>query len=236
MKRLFTILCTGLVAAMGLTSCFDPNQKASSDGYNNSPGIEYAPQMYHSIPYDALTQTDPAMTAEEEGIQYKRNTNYLNPHNMNMREPAPNTISRNQPLPFNIPDNPASNLSDDTMAIVAGIQYPYIPEEAFDIDSVMNEDSVMTITAKGEMQMEECKGYYMRFCSHCHGEKAEGDGPVSTKLAGVANLMDKSSYAPGRIFHVITYGKGGMGPHASQLSQKERWMITAYVKSLHNTK
>ncbi len=230
MKRLLTIVCTGLVVALGLTSCYDPTQKASSDSISNSPGVEYAPQMYHSIPYDALTQTDPAMTAEEEGIQYKRNTNYYNPYNMNMREPVENAIRRNDEfLPFDIPDNPASNLTDDTMAIVAGDVYPYIPMEVFGTDS-----NVYNVDSLSSAQLDECKGYYSRFCAHCHGKDLDGKGPVSRKFSGIANLMDKKDYKPGRIFHVITYGKGNMGPHASQLSQKERWMIVAYIKSMHN--
>jgi hypothetical protein len=34
------------------------------------------------------------------------------------------------------------------------------------------------------------------------------------------------------MFHSITYGKGLMGQHASQLNQLERWQIIEYVKLL----
>ena len=34
----------------------------------------------------------------------------------------------------------------------------------------------------------------------------------------------------GHIFHAITYGLNAMGPHASQLSEDERWKITLYVQ------
>jgi hypothetical protein len=34
------------------------------------------------------------------------------------------------------------------------------------------------------------------------------------------------------MFHSITYGKGLMGQHASQLTQLERWQIIEYVKLL----
>ena len=36
----------------------------------------------------------------------------------------------------------------------------------------------------------------------------------------------------GHIFHAITYGlKGtGMGPHASQITEEERWLIVNYVQ------
>ncbi len=35
----------------------------------------------------------------------------------------------------------------------------------------------------------------------------------------------------GEIFHVISVGWGIMGAHASQISQEDRWRITAYVKN-----
>ena len=38
----------------------------------------------------------------------------------------------------------------------------------------------------------------------------------------------------GKIFHVITYGKGMMGSHASQLNKEERWLVVQYVKYLQN--
>ena len=34
------------------------------------------------------------------------------------------------------------------------------------------------------------------------------------------------------MYHSLQYGKGLMGSHASQLSQKERWLIIEYVKTL----
>ena len=36
----------------------------------------------------------------------------------------------------------------------------------------------------------------------------------------------------GHIFHVITYGKGRMWPHASQVNPEERWKIVHYVHRL----
>ena len=72
----------------------------------------------------------------------------------------------------------------------------------------------------------------MRFCKHCHGTTGKGDGLVakpanddSPRFNGVPNyksaaIKDKPA---GHIYHVITYGKGLMGSHASQLSPEERW-------------
>jgi hypothetical protein len=36
----------------------------------------------------------------------------------------------------------------------------------------------------------------------------------------------------GKMFHSMTYGKGLMGQHASQLNKQERWQLVFYVQSL----
>lgn len=82
--------------------------------------------------------------------------------------------------------------------------------------------------------LSEGKVLYDRFCSHCHGKGGEGDGPVNEKLQGVANLKSGAlkTVNAGHIFHVITYGKGRMLQHASQLEPLERWKISLYVKEV----
>lgn len=73
-------------------------------------------------------------------------------------------------------------------------------------------------------------------CAICHGEKAAGNGPISTsgKIGGIANLTLPAyvSLADGTMFHVMTYGKNLMGSYASQLSSKQRWMIVKYIRTL----
>ena len=81
------------------------------------------------------------------------------------------------------------------------------------------------------------KELYARFCDHCHGDKGDGDGPVVNNGghpppgAYSGALKDLPE---GKIFHVITYGKGMMGSHASQLNKEERWLVVQYVKYLQN--
>ena len=85
-----------------------------------------------------------------------------------------------------------------------------------------------------EQVLSEGQVLFNRFCSHCHGESGEGDGPVNEKLQGVANLKSATlkGVNAGHIFHVITYGKGRMLQHASQLEPLERWKISLYVKEV----
>jgi mono/diheme cytochrome c family protein len=73
---------------------------------------------------------------------------------------------------------------------------------------------------------------YTKMCMHCHGETGQGDGEVGKKLLGVPQYNKKKDMTEGHIFHVITYGKGRMGAHGSQVSQEERWKIVRYVQTL----
>lgn len=72
-KLVYTLLGLAGLASL-ITAC-------SAGGDN--PGIEYAPNMYHSFAYEPLSQL-----AEEP--------NTINPHGMNMREPVKGTIARGQ--------------------------------------------------------------------------------------------------------------------------------------------
>lgn len=87
----------------------------------------------------------------------------------------------------------------------------------------------------GDREKNEKAGeqLYGKYCVHCHGGSGDGDGKVGGKLPGpppayssIADLTD------GKIFHSITYGKGLMGAHASQLSVEERWQLVYYVHKL----
>ena len=91
--------------------------------------------------------------------------------------------------------------------------------------------------------LAEGKELYGIFCTHCHGAKGDGKGSIKHPVYGaVPDYAD--AVAPrrsgstmnemndGQIFHTITFGLNAMGPHASQLTQKERWKIVQYVHEL----
>lgn len=74
---------------------------------------------------------------------------------------------------------------------------------------------------------------YNIYCAICHGEGGNGQGNLvkREKFLGVPSYADRE-ITEGSIFHVVTYGLNSMGSHANQLSQKERWMVAAYVIKL----
>ena len=67
----------------------------------DNPGLEYAPQMYHSVPYEPLTQiTDQSagewLSNRGDGKGEFYNSNGNNPFSMNSRIPPANTVARNK--------------------------------------------------------------------------------------------------------------------------------------------
>jgi mono/diheme cytochrome c family protein len=192
-----------LTAGLSLISC------AAGE---NDTGLEYSPQMYHAISYEPLTQiTDESAgnwldSNDADGHGEFYNSNPYNPFKMTMRKPVPNTVRRGQPLPY--------RFTKDDLEIAAAVVSP------FDAD---DED----VVKKG-------KELYESYCLHCHGATGTGDGKVAEAYAGVANLKGAAylEVSEGHIFHVITFGKGLMGAHGSQVSPDDRWRISRYIKEL----
>lgn len=73
-------------------------------------------------------------------------------------------------------------------------------------------------------------------CAICHGEKAQGNGPLGTsgKIGAIANLTlpNYVAMADGTMFYSMTYGKNQMGSYASQLTRLQRWEIIKYIRTL----
>ncbi|WP_026955499.1 c-type cytochrome [Algoriphagus vanfongensis] len=181
-----------------------------ADGDNQ--GLEYAPQMYHSVAYEPLTQiTDDTRgswlsTREDEKGEFF-NSNPYNPNGMNMREPVAGTVPRNKNgyLPH--------RLKQFQLEEAALIENPIELN-----DEVLKEGEVL----------------FQQYCVACHGPNGEGDGKVGEILGGVANLKGGAyiNLPEGHIFHVITTGKGRMGAHGSQITPERRWKIVHYVKQV----
>lgn len=93
-----------------------------------------------------------------------------------------------------------------------------------------------SLPASEEVEMQG-KVLYEQMCVHCHGDAGKGDGPIVASKKFPNKPPDYAALAPfnqtdGHIYHVITYGKGNMGSHASQLNPEERWKVIRYVQRL----
>lgn len=167
-----------------------------------SPGYEYMPDMYRS----------PAIEAY---VDYGEIRDTLRPElnlTKSARQPVEGTVPMSDmamnDMPFTTPDTPEGYEQS------AGLKSPYPQTEE--------------IIAQGTK-------IYADFCAQCHGAKGLGDGPVVTvggHPAPPAYDAALKDLPEGKMFYSITYGKGLMGAHASQLSKSDRWKVVAYVKTL----
>lgn len=213
--RLITNLFLGVSAACLLAGC-----KAGGD----YQGLEYAPNMYHSVAYEPLSQiTDKDAGSFVNSLDNGRgefyNSNQYNPYNMNMRLPVAHTVRRNAHG-----WTPYRGANDST-----GLRLANKLVNPFEASPVI---------------LDQGKVLFETYCKHCHGIKGGGDGKVAqgvkidgvdhSPYPGVANLKGDAykNITEGHIFHVITYGKGLMGAHGSQVSEEDRWKIAKYVKEL----
>ncbi len=188
---------------------------SSCSAKGDYPGTEYAPQMYHSIPYEGLSQVQDKEAGRWltsiEGVGEFYTSNPNNPNEMNMREPVPNTVPRNK--------------------------NGYLPYRLVQADILIGDERASPLDTADARVIADGKVLYSRYCQHCHGSKGkgfEGDGKVNEKLPGIANLTTDryAEITEGHIFHVITVGQGLMGAHGSQVSPEDRWKIARFVKEV----
>ena len=87
----------------------------------------------------------------------------------------------------------------------------------------------------------EGKALYGMFCEHCHGKTGTGDGTIKHAIYSAVPYYNDSKtlrrcnlpmcdLKAGHIFHAITFGLNAMGPHATQITENERWKIVLYVQ------
>jgi len=83
------------------------------------------------------------------------------------------------------------------------------------------------------IDMKNAQELFEIYCAICHGTAGDGKGKLvkQEKFLGVPNYAERE-ITEGSVYFVETYGLNAMGSHANQLSQKERWMVAAYVMKL----
>lgn len=175
-------------------------------------GLEYAPQMYHSVPYEPLTQIKDKevgswLSNRADGLGEFYNSNDNNPYSQNVRQPVEGTVRRNGNgfMPYRLGKNDIEE--------AAKMENPF--------------EATPEIIAEG-------KRLYDLYCEHCHGPQGKGDGLVAPVYLGVPNYSSPAqrNLSQGHVFHVITWGIRRMGAHGSQLSEDKRWKIARYVQTL----
>lgn len=186
---------------------------------NNSPGLEYMPDMYRSPAVEAYVDYGEVGGRYDEEAQemVKNKFSYL---------PPVGTIPYNAGEMYLAPYNHGAPLGVDKTHGLYGMA-----EDTAGLAMARLDVNPVPYTQK---TADEGKVLFERFCIHCHGEKGAGDGTVIKGAGGkypVPNAYKKEMTA-GEIVYIITYGRNAMGSHASQVSLEERWKLAHYVQKL----
>jgi mono/diheme cytochrome c family protein len=106
----------------------------------------------------------------------------------------------------------------------------------------MPEELGLTAETAGELvrRGQERFGIY---CAVCHGASGDGNGitaqygvPVAANPNAKLNSISPETYPDGRLFEVISNGKGNMSGYAYNIPVRDRWAIVAYVRALQAAK
>ena len=195
-------IITGIVTvSMLLSSCRD----------KGSAGHAYMPDMAYSRAYETYAALDSSKftgdTLERGGkIFYDRT-------------PVAGTVARE--------DMPAFPITMDKIGDTAASNY----KAAANVPN--------PLPALSAVDYLEAARLYLVNCGICHGEKLDGNGPLfnggnGPYPAAPKNLMADpvvSKMPDGQMFYSVTYGKNAMGSYASQITDKQRWMIIHYIKA-----
>lgn len=102
----------------------------------------------------------------------------------------------------------------------------------------MPEELELTPESAGEL-IRRGKERYGIYCAICHGASGDGNGitaqygvPVANNPNAKLNAISAETYPDGRLFEVITNGKGLMGGYGYNIPVRDRWAIVAYVHTL----
>lgn len=177
----------------------------------NSPGVEYMPDMYRSPALEAYIDYGTSKTMDWTQNQKDAAGVVM----VQSRKPVVGTIQYTKAdMAIYVMPYPLNNTPEDYEKAATMIHSP------------------MTAIKKNIMRGKEI---YTLMCTHCHGEAGHGDGAISKNghIQGIPDYAVKlKDLEEGKMYHSLTYGKGLMGQHASQLNQMERWQVIEYVKLL----
>ena len=118
--------------------------------------------------------------------------------------------------------------------------FPIKQDKAGDTANYVAARAVISpVTNLSAEEMKESERLYLVNCGICHGPKLDGNGPLWKDGNGPypsapKNLVDDavvSKMPEGQMFYSVTYGKNMMGSYASQITDKQRWMVIHYIKA-----
>ncbi len=238
-KQFIQILSTAVLGLVlvGFNSC-------GSAGKNDR-GVEYMPDMFHSVAYEANTYVDYSYNVwNDEGQRVFSREELSRP-----RKPVGGTIARGfagAMAAKTLSERDAAlaqmqGIGTNTVAIPVNGAVPYYygdTEEERTRATAELQMNPFPITREG---LARGKDLYNVNCGICHGEKIDGNGwlvaeeNVNAKYPAQPAILNSDEFisaSNGRYYHSIYYGKNVMGSYKDKLSYEERWQVIHYIRSL----
>lgn len=211
----------GIIAVLAVvtTSCYTDKSKRN---------VEYAPNMYNSLPLEPYSQTvyGPeaggnfyAIEADTDKVAYFDN-------GLSAQAPPAGTVPRAESWYTKEAYSPYqyTNTFEDYEAAGVSVTSPLNNPETNEKGFNCTEETYL----KGKV-------LYERFCIVCHGSGGKGNGNIVAPKGPYPAVPSYSgptlvNLPEGKMFHTITYGKNLMGSYASQLTPNERWQVICYIQ------
>ncbi len=204
-----------LVALM--SSCYTDHSKRH---------LEYAPNMYNSLPLEPFSQTEYWEThmggnyaaVEESDQKSLKEVNFT--YGMSSQLPPDGTVPRSDSWYY----------TQDHNHPWEPYQYPNTPEGYEEAGEELDfPEGFKPLNAEVKKRGENL---YTTFCVNCHGPNGQAKGNLMTSgvFVGVPAYEQRlMGLSVGKMYHTLTYGKGVMGSHAHQLTPRERWEVISYI-------
>ena len=183
----------------------------SCSDVRRNPGRVYMPDMAYSRALETYAKLDSAKFTNNPAERGEGKIYYT-------AFPVTGAMARGDELPFAY----AIDKPGDTTNYIASKQ-------------VMN-----PLPALDAGQMKEAERLYLVNCAICHGSKLDGNGPLWKDGSGPFTSAPKNlmtlDMPDGQMFYSVTYGKNMMGSYASQITDRQRWMVIHYIKAQQSAK
>ena len=90
------------------------------------------------------------------------------------------------------------------------------------------------ISAGDPEALERGRIVYRRYCELCHAPDGKGSGPISRHGFPAPTLHREFArqMKDGQMFHLVTFGRGAMPGHGSQIPVSDRWKVVLHVRVL----
>jgi mono/diheme cytochrome c family protein len=113
-----------------------------------------------------------------------------------------------------------------------------LPEGSIPLSQPLYGGATANPVPADEVSLQRGEILYQLHCAVCHGPTGLGDGPVvqfwreSARRPADLTEVRIAEYPGGTIYRIISQGIGGMPPLRENLTERQRWDVINYVRSL----